>query len=408
MPTASKRSLEVPISPFRKLAALAEQVKAGGRKVYHLNIGQPDIPTPPGALAKLKALPLEIVPYSPAEGWASTRSAIAAYYRKWSVDVLPDEVLISTGASEALQLAFFACFENGEEVIIPEPFYANYSGFAHTAGVVVRPVSSRIESGFSLPAPEAFEAAITPATRAILLCNPNNPTGAFYSREVLCALAEIVRRHDLFLFVDEVYRDFCYDGQSFFSALNLEGISHNVLVFDSVSKRYSACGVRVGALITRNREILESIGRYAKLRLSPPVLGQWLTEFMIEEEPEYLPAVIAEYERRREVLFSRLAAIPGVLTYKPGGAFYCFARLPVHDAEHFCQWLLESFEYKGATLMLAAGNAFYATPGWGRDEVRIAYILKEEDLHAAMDCLEQALEVYPQRKPVPVEALSHP
>jgi aspartate aminotransferase len=395
MPDISKRSREVPFSPFRKLAGLAEAAKARGVKVYHLNIGQPDIPTLPEAMQSLRTLEAEIVPYSPAEGFSSTRSIVAQYYKKWGVSVLPDEVLITSGASEALQLAFFACFEAGEEVLIPEPFYANYNGFAHTAGVCVRPLPCDIENGFSLPAPEAFEAAIGPKTRGILLCNPNNPTGAFYSRETLEALAEIVRRQDIFLLVDEVYRDFCYDGNTFFSVLRLQGLEDQVLVMDSVSKRYSACGVRVGSVISRNPEVIAAIGRYARLRLSPPVLGQWLTERMIPSEAGYLPAVIAEYDSRRKTLFNRLDKMPGVRAYLPGGAFYCFAGLPVDDAAVFCRWLLEDFQHEGATLMLAEGSAFYATPGRGKNEVRLAYILREKDLNAAMGCLEAALRVYP-------------
>jgi aspartate aminotransferase len=397
MPKVSSRSLQVPLSPFRKLAGLAEKAKARGIKVYHLNIGQPDIPTMPDGLSVLRGLSEAIIPYGPAEGWPSTRASMATYYEKWGVKISPDEVMITSGASEALQMVFFACFGSGDEVIIPEPFYANYNGFAHTAGVKVRPVACYIEEGFALPGPEAFEAEVTPATRGILLCNPNNPTGACYSRENLEALAAIVRKYDLFLIVDEVYRDFCYDGAAFFSALRLESIEDHVIVIDSVSKRYSACGVRIGAAISRNREVLSSLGRYARLRLSPPVIGQWLTERMIAGEESYLPEVIAEYTRRREVLYQRLSTMPGVRTYMPGGAFYCFARLPVEDAAHFCQWLLEDFEYQGATLMLAEGAAFYATPGSGKDQARLAYILRVEDLHAAMDCLAVALQLYPGR-----------
>ncbi len=395
MPKVSNRSQQVPSSPFRKLSGMAESAKARGVRVYHLNIGQPDIPTLPAAMHHLRNLDADIVPYSPAEGWYSTRKMVAQYFEKWGTHVEPEDVLITCGASEALQLAFFACFESGEEVIIPEPFYANYNGFTFTAGVKVHPLPSYIEEGFALPGPEVFEAAIGPSTRGILLCNPNNPTGAFYPRETLEALADIVRRHDLFLLVDEVYRDFCYDGKSFFSVLRLAGIEDKVVVIDSVSKRYSACGVRVGSIISRNREVIEAICRYARLRLSPPVLGQWLTECMIPEEQGYLPAVIEEYDNRRKALFQRLREMPGVLTYLPGGAFYCFARLPVDDAAVFCQWLLQDFQYNGATVMLAEGAAFYATPGRGKNEARLAYILNEKDLHAAMDCLEAALLEYP-------------
>ncbi|MBK6948578.1 MAG: pyridoxal phosphate-dependent aminotransferase [Haliscomenobacter sp.] len=397
MPNVSKRSQEVPLSPFRKLATLAEQVKQEGRKVYHLNIGQPDILTPPGAIARLKEMPFSIVPYTPAEGLYSLRKAMAFYYGRMGIPVVPEEVVITTGASEGLQLALLTCFEQGDEVIIPEPFYANYSGFAQIAGVRVVPVKSNIETGFTMPGISDFEALITPRTKGILLCNPSNPTGTFYPKEVVLALGDLVRRYGLFLLVDEVYRDFIYDGQNFFSAMEISGLEDHVILIDSVSKRFSACGARVGALVTRNREVIEQVSRYAKLRLSPPFLGQILAEFMLEEASEYLGPVISEYNARRNILFERLSAIPGVVSYKPGGAFYCFAKFPVADADHFCEWLLGSYSYKGATVMLSSGSGFYATPGLGIDEVRIAYILNQTDLHSAMDVLEQALAVYPGR-----------
>lgn len=397
MPNVSKRSQEVPLSPFRKLAALAEQVKQEGRKVYHLNIGQPDILTPPGAMTRLKEMPFQIVPYTPAEGLLSLRKAMAFYYSRIGIQVAPEEVVITTGASEGLQMALFTCFEQGDEVITPEPFYANYSGFAQIAGVQIVPVKSNIETGFAMPGISDFEALITPRTKGILLCNPSNPTGTFYPKEVVLALGELVRRYGLFLLVDEVYRDFIYDGQTFFSAMEIRGLEDHVILIDSVSKRFSACGARVGMLVTRNPVVIEQVSRYAKLRLSPPFLGQVLSEFMLEEAPEYLGPVVAEYDARRNILFERLSAIPGVVSYKPGGAFYCFAKFPVADADHFCEWLLGTYSYQGATVMLSGGRSFYATPGLGLDEVRIAYILNQADLQAAMDILERALAVYPGR-----------
>ncbi|MBP9077534.1 MAG: pyridoxal phosphate-dependent aminotransferase [Haliscomenobacter sp.] len=398
MPNVSKRSQEVPLSPFRKLAALAEQVKQEGRKVYHLNIGQPDILTPPGAMARLKEMPFRIVPYTPAEGLLSLRHAMASYYSRLGIQVAPEEVVITTGASEGLQLALFTCFEQGDEVIIPEPFYANYSGFAQIAGVRVVPVKSNIETGFAMPGISDFEALISPRTKGILLCNPSNPTGTFYPKEVVLALGDLVKQYGLFLLVDEVYRDFIYDGQTFFSAMEIDGLEAHVILIDSVSKRFSACGARVGTLVTRNREVIEQVSRYAKLRLSPPFLGQVLAEYMLEEAQEYLGPVISEYAARRDILFERLSAIPGVVSYKPGGAFYCFAKFPVADADHFCEWLLGTYSYQGATVMLSSGRGFYATPGLGLDEVRIAYILNQADLQAAMEVLEQALAVYPGRR----------
>lgn len=398
MPIISRRSQETPMSPFRKLAILAEEVKKRGTHVYHLNIGQPDIPTPPLALEKLKNSLPNIIAYAPADGLASTRAALASYYQKYGHAIEADEIMVTAGGSEALQLALYGCFEEGEEVIIAEPFYANYSGFAHIAGVRVKPVVSHIGNGFALPSLAEFEAQIGPKTKGIMLCNPSNPTGTFFPESVIRGLGDLALRYNLFLIIDEVYREFLYDGQTYFSALDLEDLHDHVVIVDSVSKRFSACGARIGMLVTRNEALREAIGRATKLRLSAPVMGQLLTEFMIEEMDAYLPAVADEYVKRRDTLFTRLSAIPGVTTYKPGGAFYCFAQLPVDNAEDFCQWLLESFNYRGATVMLSTGHAFYATPGLGLDEVRIAYILNQRDLHAAMDVLEQALLAYPGRK----------
>ncbi len=394
MPNVSERSKAIPVSPFRKLVPIADQAKARGKKVYHLNIGQPDIPTPPQAVRRLQTTEIGVLAYSPAVGLRSYREKLAGYYEGFGATVDPDSIIVTTGASEAIQFLCFACFDEGDEVVVPEPFYANYDGFAKMAGIHIVPVPSSIEDGFPLPGKADFEARITSRTRAIFINNPGNPTGAFYSRADLEHLAEIVRRHRLFLIVDEVYREFIFDDKVFYSALRLDTIADQVIVVDSVSKRYSACGARVGALVTRHQGVLETLTRFAKLRLSPPVLGQLLSEAMLEEDPAYLEAAAAEYDRRRKVVYERLQRMPGVLSYLPGGAFYCFARFPVADAEEFCRWLLESFDHQGATVMLSPGKSFYATPGRGLNEVRIAFILNERDLHAAMDCLEAGLARY--------------
>lgn len=397
MPHVSHRGNTVPLSPFRKLAHFAEQAKSSGKKVFHLNIGQPDILTPPYALQQLKQANISILAYSPAEGWPSTRQAMADYYKRYEVDISPEQVIITTGASEALQLALLACLDKGEEFIMPEPFYANYNGFAHIADIGVKPITCHIKNGFALPSIAEFEAAIGPKTRAIMICNPNNPTGCFYPKETLEALAEIVKQKDLYLMVDEVYRDFCYDDQTFYSALKLEHIRDHVIVFDSVSKRYSACGARVGAMITHNEDVLAAVSRYAKLRLSPPALGQMMAEWMMADDELYLAEVKREYLQRRNIVAKALSQMNGVISYSPGGAFYCFAQFPIDDADDFCQWLLEDFEYEGATVMLSPGAGFYATPGLGKNEVRLAYVLNTNDLKQAMVCLEQALLVYPGR-----------
>ena len=398
MPNISQRAHNVPLSPIRKLAGSAERAKAKGRHVYHLNIGQPDIATPEAAMARLREVDIKVLEYSPTEGWASTRAAFAAAMKKFDVHITKDEVMVTTGASEGNQLLFFSCFDKGDEVIIPEPFYANYNGFAQIADVVVRPVTSTIETGFAMPQIQDFERVINSRTRAIFLNNPSNPTGAFYPRELLEQLALLVKQYDLYLIVDEVYRDFCYDGQEFFSVLRLEGLEDNVIVLDSISKKFSACGARIGTIITRNPDVMQAVSNYGKLRLSPPAFGQWLSEFLCELDDEYMDNVREEYHRRRDLVYERLTKMSGVVSYKPGGAFYCFAKFPVENADHFCQWMLEEFEYNGATVMLAPGEAFYATPGLGVDEVRIAYVLNTTALNAAMDCLEQALAVYPYKK----------
>jgi aspartate aminotransferase len=379
------------------LIPIADAAKARGVHVYHLNIGQPDIPTPARALQKMRETSLEILAYSAAEGNLSYRQALVDYYARFDLALEARDIVVTTGGSEAILFLMLACLDPGDEVIIPEPFYANYNGFAHIADVRVIPITCQIEDGFALPPPEAFAEKITPRTKAILITNPNNPTGCRYSDNALEAMARIVRENDLFLCVDEVYREFCYDESPFTSALHLPGLEQHAVVIDSVSKRYSACGARVGALVTRNRAVVESVVRYAKLRLSPPGLGQLLSEAMLQDDTEYLNGVKEEYERRRDLVARRLATMPGVTSYVPGGAFYCFARFPVQSSEDFCRWLLEDFSHEGRTVMLSPGQGFYATPGLGRDEVRIAYVLNEKDLDAAMDCLEAALEVYPGR-----------
>lgn len=394
MPSSSHRGNTVPLSPFRKLAVLAEKVKAKGRKVYHLNIGQPDIETPANAIQKLQAADLKIVAYSPAEGIFSYRQKLTEYYQRFDIQLNAEQIIVTTGASEGIYLVLLACLAQGEEILIPEPFYANYNGFAHMADVGVRAITCRIEDGFALPSADAFEKHLTPTTKAIFITNPNNPTGCFYSKETLEQLAMIAKKYDLFLIVDEVYREFCYDGKVFYSVLNIPGIEQNAIVIDSVSKRYSACGARVGAVVTRNQSVLDALSRYCKLRLGAPTLGQLLSEYMLETDVSYLEGVKIAYDERRKVVFNRLQKMPGVVSYLPGGAFYCFAKFPVEDADHFCQWLIEEFEYHNSTVMLSPGAAFYATPGLGKNEVRMAYVINTQELEAAMDCLEKALEVY--------------
>lgn len=398
MPTISTRGQQVPLSPFRKLVRYADEAKAQGKKVYHLNIGQPDILTPPAAITAFQQKKIDILAYSPAVGIASYRQKLVEYYKAFDIKVNESEIIVTTGGSEALQLLMYACFNRGDETIIPEPFYANYNGFAQIADVVIQPITCHIESGFALPSIADFERKITPHTKAILITNPNNPTGCFYDKKTLGQLGQLAKQYDLYLIADEVYREFCYDGNEFYSILNLEGLEEHTVVVDSVSKRFSACGARVGAIVTKNEALLNTIERYAKLRLSPPGLGQMLAEEMIDGMHSYLDATKSEYDRRRQVVFERLTAMADVVNYKPGGAFYCFAKFPVEDADHFCQWLLTDFEHEGATVMLSPGAGFYATPGLGQDEVRIAYVLNTQKLEKAMDCLTAGLAVYPYKK----------
>ncbi len=398
MPSISARGKVMPASPIRKLVPYSEEAKRKGRKVYHLNIGQPDIPTPEVALNALHNINLKVIEYSHSAGNESYRRKLAAFYQKIGINIDYTELLITTGGSEAILFALMSCVNPGEEVITPEPFYANYNGFATTAGIKIVPVTSYINQDFALPPINEIEKKITPKTKGIIICNPNNPTGYLYSKEELLLLKEIVRKHDLFLFSDEAYREFCYDGAQHFSAMNLEGIEKNVILLDSVSKRYSECGVRIGALITKNKEVISTALKFAQARLSPPGLGQIVGEASIDTPEEYFREVNNEYTERRNYMVEALNNIPGVYCPKPKGAFYTVVRLPVDDADKFAQWLLEDFEYKNQTVMVAPASGFYSTPGLGRNEVRIAYVLKIEDLKNAMKILAEALKVYPGRE----------
>jgi aspartate aminotransferase len=397
MPSVSDKGKSMPASPIRKLVPYSEEAKRKGRKVYHLNIGQPDIPTPEVALKALRNINLKVIEYSHSAGNESYRRKLASYYQKIGINIDHTEMLITTGGSEAILFALMACVNPGEEVITPEPFYANYNGFATTAGIKIVPVTSYINDDFALPPIEDIEKKITPKTKGIIVCNPNNPTGYLYSKKELLQLKEIVKKHDLFLFSDEAYREFCYDGAEHFSAMNLDGIENNVILLDSVSKRYSECGVRIGALITRNKEIISSALKFAQARLSPPGLGQIVGEASIDTPDSYFKEVNREYTARRDYMVEALNKIPGVYCPKPKGAFYTVVKLPVNDTDKFAQWLLEEFEYKNQTVMVAPASGFYSTPGSGKNEVRIAYVLKIEDLKNAMLVLEEALKVYPGR-----------
>jgi aspartate aminotransferase len=387
----------MPASPIRKLVPFAEAAKKRGVKVFHLNIGQPDIRTPEVAIAAVKNANLHILEYSHSAGNESYRRKLAAYYTNHGVPIDMSDLMITVGGSEAIQFALYSCLDAGDEVIIPEPFYANYNGFATAGDIVVKPITSHIENGFALPPIEEFEKLITPKTKAIIICNPNNPTGYLYSKEELEELKEIVLRHDLYLFADEVYREFCYDGKEHFSILNIPGIEQNAIVVDSISKRFSACGARIGCLITRNKNVIDTAMKFAQARLSPPSLGQIAGEAALDTDPSYFTEVMAEYISRRDNIVKHLKAMPGVICPNPGGAFYAMVRLPIDDADRFCQWLLEDFNHNGQTVMLAPGTGFYSTPGYGKQEVRMAYVLNNQDIDAAMECLEAALKVYPGR-----------
>ena len=397
MPKISQKALEMPASPIRKLVPYADKAKKQGKIVYHLNIGQPDIETPEVALNAIRNFDQKVIEYSHSAGFESYRNNLALYYQKTGIPVNAEDIIITTGGSEALIFGFMTTCDPGDEVIIPEPFYANYNGFATTAGLKVVPVGSSIESGFALPPVEDFEKKITSKTRAIVICNPGNPTGYLYTKEELEQLSEIVKKYDLFLFADEVYREFCYDGAVPFSVMNLIGIEENVIMIDSVSKRYSMCGARIGALISKNKEVMSAALKFGQARLSPPTIDQIASEAALQTPQKYFDDVVSEYVTRRNIMVDGLNAIPGVFCPKPSGAFYCVAKFPVDNAEKFCQWLLEDFEFEGQTVMMAPANGFYATEGAGLQEARIAYVLNQDSLHKAVKCLEEALKVYPGR-----------
>jgi aspartate aminotransferase len=395
MPSISEKGRLMPSSPIRKLVPFAEEAKRKGRKVYHLNIGQPDIPTPEVALNAIRNIDLRVIEYSHSAGNESYRRKLATYYRKIGINIDHTEMLITTGGSEAILFALNSCVNPGEEVITPEPLYANYNGFAVSAGVKIIPVTSYIKDDFALPPIKEIEKKVTSATKGIIICNPNNPTGYLYSKDELLHLRDIVKKHDLFLFADEAYREFCYDGAEHFSSMNLKGIENNVILLDSVSKRYSECGVRIGALVTKNKEVISTALKFAQARLSPPGLGQIAAEASVDTPPEYFKDVNREYTARRNYMVEAVNRIPGVYCPKPKGAFYTVVRLPVDDADRFAQWLLEEYEYNNQTVMVAPASGFYSTPGLGKNEVRIAYVLKIEDLKNAIEVLAEALKVYP-------------
>jgi aspartate aminotransferase len=397
MPSVSEKGKAMPASPIRKLVPYAEEAKRKGIKVYHLNIGQPDIPTPDVALDALRNISQKVLEYSHSAGNESYRRKLASYYQSIGINIDHTEILVTTGGSEAIIFALMSCVNPGEEVITPEPFYANYNGFATIAGIRIVPVTSVIENDFALPPISEIEKKITSKTRGIIICNPNNPTGYLYSREELLHLKEIVRKHDLFLFSDEAYREFCYDGDSHFSAMNLEGIENNVILLDSVSKRYSECGIRIGALISKNKEVISTALKFGQARLSPPGLGQIAAEASIETPAGYFKEVNDEYTARRNYMVEALNKIPGVYCPKPKGAFYAIVRLPVDDSDKFARWLLEEFSFENKTVMVAPASGFYSSPGLGKNEVRIAYVLNIDDLKNAMKILGEALKVYPGR-----------
>ena len=394
MLSISQRGKQMPPSPIRKLVPYAETAKKKGIHVYHLNIGQPDIETPPQTLAAVREANFKVLEYSHSAGNESYRRKLVEYYQRVGITVNHQQIIVTTGGSEAILFGMMACLDAGDEVIIPEPFYANYNGFAIEAGITVIPITSSIETGFALPPITDFEKAISSRTKAIVLCNPNNPTGYLYSRAEMETLKEIVQKHNLYLFADEAYREFCYSGEHS-SAMHLTGIEDHVILMDTISKRYSACGGRIGALVTKNQQVLDAVMKFAQARLSPPSFAQILGEAAVDLPSDYFDTTKAEYKKRRDTIVKRLNAMPGVFCPNPGGAFYAIAKLPIDDADIFCQWLLESFSYKGNTVMLAPATGFYSTPGLGRQEVRLAYVLNTDAINEAMDCLEKALEIYP-------------
>ena len=397
MPKISDKGLKMPPSPIRKLVPFAEKAKKRGIHIFHLNIGQPDIHTPQVMMDAIHKIDLKVIEYSHSAGIESYRKKLVGYYEKFDINLSWEDIIITTGGSEAIEIGMMACLNAGDEIIVPEPYYANYNGFSTQADVIVKPIPSSIKSGFALPPIEEFEKAITPKTKAILICNPSNPTGYLYTKEELEILRKIVLKHDLYLFSDEVYREFCYDGREYVSSMHLDGLDQHVVLMDSVSKRYSACGVRIGALISKNKEVMAAALRFAQARLSPPTLGQIAAEAAIDTPETYFEEVHKEYISRRDFVVDSLNKMEGVFCPKPSGAFYCMAELPVDDADKFCQWLLESFEFNNQTVMLAPASGFYSVPELGKHQVRIAYVLNQESLKNAMTCLEEAVKVYPGR-----------
>ena len=397
MPKISERAVEMPASPIRKLVPLADDAKRRGVKIYHLNIGQPDLPTPQEGLNALKKIDRKVLEYSPSDGYLSLREKLVGYYDQYQIKLTPDDIIITTGGSEAVLFAFMSCLNPGDEIIVPEPAYANYMAFAISAGAVIRTVSTSIEEGFALPKVEQFEELINERTRGILICNPNNPTGYLYTRKEMNRIRDLVKKYDLFLFSDEVYREFIYTGSPYISACHLEGIEQNVVLIDSVSKRYSECGIRIGALITKNHELRKAVMKFCQARLSPPLIGQIVAEASLDVSRSYMIRTYEEYIERRNCLIDGLNKIPGVYSPIPMGAFYTVARLPIDDSDKFCAWCLSEFEYEGETVMMAPASGFYTDPTKGRNEVRIAYVLKKEDLRRALFVLGKALEAYPGR-----------
>ena len=395
MPKISNRGVIMPASPIRKLVPLSNAAKSRGIKVYHLHIGQPDLPTPPEALEALKHIDRKVLEYSPSDGIRSLREKLATYYHRFNIDVTPDDIIVTVGGSEAVLFAFMACLDPGDEIIVPEPAYANYMAFAISAGAVIKTVTSSIDEGFALPPVEKFEELITPRTKGILICNPNNPTGYLYTQSEMNQLRDIVKKYDLFLFSDEVYREFCYTGAPYISAFHLKGIEEQVVLIDSVSKRYSECGIRIGAIITKHAELKKNVMKFCQARLSPPLLGQIVAEASIDASPEYMLDTYNEYVERRKFLIDGINRIPGCYSPIPMGAFYTVARLPVDDADRFCEWCLREFQWEGQTIFMAPASGFYTTPDHGRDEVRLAYVIEKPELAKALEVLRHALEAYP-------------
>ncbi|MFC3197509.1 pyridoxal phosphate-dependent aminotransferase [Parapedobacter deserti] len=398
MPSISSKGLEMPASPIRKLTPYADKAKQEGKHIYHLNIGQPDIETPQVMLDAIKSISFKVWAYTPSEGTASYRNKLSTYYNELGYGITAQDILVTNGGSEAITIAMQACINPGEEIIIPEPFYANYNGFARSAGIIIKPILSYIDDGFALPPIAAFEELITNKTKAIAICNPNNPTGYLYSRKELEALRELCLKHDLFLLADEAYREFCYDGREFLSPMHLEGLEQHVVVLDTVSKRYSACGARLGCMITKNSALWNTALKFAQARLSPPAVAQIAAEAAVDTPQQYFDAVKAEYTDRRDVLVAGLNRISGVYCPNPGGAFYVVARFPIDNADRFCQWMLEHFAYENQTVMMAPATGFYSTADAGTNEVRLAYVLNTADLKKALVCLEKGLAEYPGRR----------